>query len=221
MCGVTHVTVAALIGCSSLLFISNSDWTTQNEDGRSASVNCNEEPRWWDFSPIQFSCNCNYSLITHNKTPVHSTRGLMRVRAAWPTPRLNPSTELRPSWERHPRYVPRRVRNGYNKGVSSIHRNSWNSETNPTVIRKMRLQYLFQDCAYWNLSRIFRNGNSLQLQGSYQTKFSYCNMHMNHHVSISGTETHNVIKSQVTVNIWIILYYLPETLSASPSNWHN
>jgi len=63
----------------------------------SLSVNGNEEPRWRDLSPIQFSCNCNYSLIIHNKTPVHSTWGLLRESAACPTPRLNLSSELRPS----------------------------------------------------------------------------------------------------------------------------
>jgi hypothetical protein len=61
------------------------------------SVNGNEEPRWRDLSPIQFSSNCNYSLITHNKTPVHTTWGLLRVCAACPTVRLNLSSELRPS----------------------------------------------------------------------------------------------------------------------------
>ena len=78
------------------------------------NVNGNEEPRWRDLSPIQFSCNCKYSLITHNKTPVYSTWGLLRVCAACPTPRLNLSSELRPSWEQYPRYVPHRVRAGYN-----------------------------------------------------------------------------------------------------------
>ena len=35
--------------------------------------------------------------------------------AACPTPRLNQSYELRPPWEQqHLRYVPHRVRNGYN-----------------------------------------------------------------------------------------------------------
>ena len=44
MCGVTHVAVAALFRSSSLLCISNSDWATENEAGRSVSVNGNEEP---------------------------------------------------------------------------------------------------------------------------------------------------------------------------------
>ena len=74
------------------------------------SVNGNEEPRWRDLSPTQFSSNCTYSLITHNKTPVHSTWGLMRVCAACPTPRFNLSYELNPSWEQYLRYVPHRVR---------------------------------------------------------------------------------------------------------------
>jgi hypothetical protein len=98
MCGLTHVTVAALCSSCSLLCISNSDWATEDEAGRSVSVNCNEETRWRELSPIEFSCDCNYSLITHNKTPVHSTWGLLRVCAACSTPRLNRSSELRPSW---------------------------------------------------------------------------------------------------------------------------
>jgi len=69
LCAATHVTIAALFCSSSLLCISNSDWATENEAGLSVSVNGNEEPRWRDLSPTQFSCNCNYSLITHNKTP--------------------------------------------------------------------------------------------------------------------------------------------------------
>jgi hypothetical protein len=97
MCGLMPVTVAALYSSCSLLCISNSDWATENEAGRSVSVNGNEEPRWWDLSTIQFSCTCNYSLIMHNKTPVHSTWGLLRVCAACPTPRLNLSSELCPS----------------------------------------------------------------------------------------------------------------------------
>ena len=117
VCGVTHVTIAALFCSSSLLCISNSDWATENEAGRSVSVNGIEEPRWRDLSPIKFSCNCNYSLLTHNKTPAHSTWGLPRVCAACPTPRLNLSSQLRPSWEQHTRYVPHRVRNGYNGGT--------------------------------------------------------------------------------------------------------
>ena len=44
VCGVTHVTVAALFWSSSLLCISNSDWAKENEAGRSVSVNGNEEP---------------------------------------------------------------------------------------------------------------------------------------------------------------------------------
>jgi len=76
VCGLTHVTVAALCFSCSLLCISNSDWATENEAGRSESVNGNEEPHWRELSPIQFRCNCNYSLITH-KTPVHSTLGII------------------------------------------------------------------------------------------------------------------------------------------------
>ena len=49
------------------------------------SVNCNAELAG-EMSPIQFSCDCNYSLITLNKTPVHSTWGLLSVCAACWTP---------------------------------------------------------------------------------------------------------------------------------------
>ena len=42
----------------------------------------------------------SYSVITHNKTPVHSTWGLLRECAACSTPRLNLSSELRPSWNK-------------------------------------------------------------------------------------------------------------------------
>jgi len=111
VCGVTHVTVAALFCSSSLLCISNSDWATENEAGWSVSVNGNDEPHWWDLSPIQFSCNCNYSLITHNKTPVHSTWGLLGVCAACPTPVLTwvpSSVPLRTSKIRSPP-APRRI----------------------------------------------------------------------------------------------------------------
>ena len=75
VCGVTHVTVAALFCSSSLLCISEQWLSNRNGAGRSVSVNGNEEPRWRDLSPIQFSLNCNYSLLTHNKTLVHSTWG--------------------------------------------------------------------------------------------------------------------------------------------------
>jgi hypothetical protein len=90
VCGLTHVTVAALCCSCSLLCVS------ENEAGQSVSVNDNEEPAG-KTSPVQFSCNCNYSLITHNKTPVHSIWGLLSVYVVCRTPRLNLSSELRPS----------------------------------------------------------------------------------------------------------------------------
>ena len=68
------------------------------------SVNGNEKPRWRHLSAIQFSCNCNYFLITHNKNPVQSTWGLL-------------SSELHPSWEQHPRYVPHRVHARYDRYI--------------------------------------------------------------------------------------------------------
>jgi hypothetical protein len=71
------------------------------------------------LSLIHFSLKCNYSILLHNKTPIYSAWGLLRVCAACPTPRLNQSYELRPPWEQHLRYVPHRVRNGYNKGPAA------------------------------------------------------------------------------------------------------
>ena len=68
MCRLTHVTVAALCSSCSLLCISNSDWATDKETGR-----------WRELSLIKFSCDCNYSLVKHNKTPVYPTWGLLRV----------------------------------------------------------------------------------------------------------------------------------------------
>ena len=56
-------------------------------------------------------------MLLHNKTPIYSAWGLLRVCAACPIPHLNQSYELRPSWEQHLRYVPHRVRNGYNTQV--------------------------------------------------------------------------------------------------------
>ena len=70
---------------------------------------------WRELSLIHFTCKCYYSILLHNKTPRYSTWGLLTVCAACPTPRLNQSYELRPPWEQHLRYVPHRVRNGYNK----------------------------------------------------------------------------------------------------------
>jgi len=45
-------------------------------------------------------------MLLHNKTPIYSAWGLLRVCAACPTPRLNQSYELRPPWEQYLRYVP-------------------------------------------------------------------------------------------------------------------
>ena len=67
---------------------------------------------------MHFSCKCNYSIFLHNKTPIYSAWGLLRVCAARPTPRLNQSYELRPPWEQHLRYVLHLVRNGYNNFIS-------------------------------------------------------------------------------------------------------
>ena len=67
-----------------------------------------------ELSLIHFSCKCSYSILLHNKTTIYSTCGLLRVCAACPTPSLNQSYKLRLPWEQYLRYVPHRVRNGYN-----------------------------------------------------------------------------------------------------------
>ena len=95
VCGLTHVTVAALCSSCSLLCISNSDWATQNEAGRSVSVNGNE-------SPAGEICHQYSSVVTAITLWLHTIklqypllRGLLRVCAVWPTPCLNLSSELR------------------------------------------------------------------------------------------------------------------------------
>jgi len=81
MCWLTSVTVIALCSGWSLLCVSDSYWATENEAGWSVSVNSNEETHWQVLPPIQFSRNCNYSLITHIKTPVHWTWGI--IESVW------------------------------------------------------------------------------------------------------------------------------------------
>ena len=66
--------------------------------------------------------NCHLYISVVNAITLHSCTiklqysawGLLKAYAACPTPRLNQSYELRPPWEQHLRYVPHRVRNGYN-----------------------------------------------------------------------------------------------------------
>jgi len=52
-------------------------------------------------------------IATHSRDR-RSTWGLLTVCAACLTPRLNLSSELRPSWEQHRRNLPLRVQAGYN-----------------------------------------------------------------------------------------------------------
>ena len=81
------------------------------------SVNGNEESTGENCHTfvIHFSCKCNYSILLHNKTPIYSAWGLLRVCVACPPPHLKQSYKLRPPWEQHLRYVPHWARNGYNK----------------------------------------------------------------------------------------------------------
>jgi len=99
MCGLTHVTVAALCCSCSLLCISGTvteqqrmklddQWVLTVMKSPLARTVTNTVQLWLQL----------FSLITHNKTPVHSKWGFLRVCAACLTPRLNLSSELRPSW---------------------------------------------------------------------------------------------------------------------------
>ena len=82
MCGLTHVTVGASCTSCSLLCT----WTVTEQQRTKLDdqwvLTVNEETHWRDLSLIQFSCNCSYSPITHNKTPVHWIWGLLSVRPA-------------------------------------------------------------------------------------------------------------------------------------------
>ena len=60
--------------------------------------------------------------------------------AACPTPHLNQSYELRPPWEQHLRYVPHRVRNGYNRSVQSTYVFRHEQE----LVNKVFMLYVFQ-----------------------------------------------------------------------------
>ena len=57
VCGATDVTIAALFCSSSLLCISNCDRATENEAGRSVSVNGNE-------GPVGENCHQYSSVVT-------------------------------------------------------------------------------------------------------------------------------------------------------------
>ena len=92
MCGLTSVIIIALCSGRSLLcvlkqWLSNREWSWTL-----ARIVANTVQLW-----LQLFSN-------YNKTPVHSTWGLLRVCvcvcvcATCPTPRLNLSSELRPSW---------------------------------------------------------------------------------------------------------------------------
>ena len=124
VCAATHVTIVALFCGSSLLRSSNCVWAAEYEAGQLVSANGNEEST---------GENCNlYILVENTITPYSCTIKLqyilpwrlLTVCAACPTPRLNQSYELRAPWEQHLRYVPHRVRNGYN----SVHRASVTDE---------------------------------------------------------------------------------------------
>ena len=115
MCGLTHVTVAALCSSCSLQkylgTVTGSfvwSWTI--------SVNVNvgtQDPENWtqyrSFVSALFTVNAQ-------QTPVHLTWGLLQVFAACPTPRLNLKFELRP-YLNNTHDVPHRDRAGY----STIH----------------------------------------------------------------------------------------------------
>ena len=120
------------------------------------------------MSLIHFSCKCNYSIILHNKTPIYSAWGLLRVCAACTTPRLNQSYELRPPWEQHLRYVPQRVRNGYNMtsvmcrrncegrtGKYSCRRSRYTGNGNRREMMKIRCNTELRAGHLWILKAVF------------------------------------------------------------------
>jgi len=130
----------------------------------------------------------------HNKTPIYSTWGLLRVCAACPTPRLNQSYELRPLWEQHLRYVPHRVRNGYNKIIIIIK----NPPQLPTFREKTLSSSSGSRGLTFNMKHIMSFGNpqhrrqaTLQNSGFRQqcSKNAQCSLHFSLFLNDSYNKT--------------------------------
>jgi len=98
MCGATSKRVAAFCSSCSLQKYLERWRAVLNETGRSVGVNVNEgtqDPETWTkYSSLAKKLFAVYA----QQTAVHLSCGLLRVCAACPTPRLNLSFELRPSW---------------------------------------------------------------------------------------------------------------------------
>ena len=125
-----HMTVAALFCDSSLLHSSNCVWgssllhssncisAAEDEAGQSASANDNEEST---------GDNCHQYILVVNAITLYScTIKLQYIVLGdyWECVRpallpVNQSYELRPPRELHLRYVPHRVRNGYNRSLKA------------------------------------------------------------------------------------------------------
>ena len=111
VCGATHVTIVALFCGSSLLRSSNCVWAAEYEARQSVSANRNEEST---------GENCHWYMSVVNAITLYSCTIKLQyillgdywecVRPA----RLPILTRAPSSWEQHLRYVPHRVRNGYN-----------------------------------------------------------------------------------------------------------
>ena len=115
VCGVTSARVAALCSNCSLQVISNGErhiWM-RNECGNEETHNHGSRIPYISLVTTLFTVYAQYTLV-------HLTWGLLRVRAACPTLRLNLKFELRPSWNNI-----HRARAGCNICSSGIWRDFW------------------------------------------------------------------------------------------------
>jgi len=98
VCGVMSTRVVALCSSWSLNKYLERWQAALNEARWSLSFNGKEETHnpenWTQYTSLVTALFTVFSQLT----PVHLTWGLQRVCAACPTPRLNLSFELRPSW---------------------------------------------------------------------------------------------------------------------------
>jgi hypothetical protein len=123
------------------------------------------------------------------------------VCAACPTPHLDQSYELSPSWEQRLRYVPHRVRNGYKTS---------------TVTRLRRIQDFngYKTSTYTRLQRDLDKADHLQSQAFH---FLFCHSICLHHFSIfeppypARYSTH--ITTLITTNHFLTAHFtLPSAL---------
>ena len=114
MCGITSAKVAALCSIGSLQKYLERWAAALSEERRSVSM-VMTRPTITTVELHTFHLYQHYSLFTRNKLQYTWLEGLLRACAACPTPLLNLRFELRPTWNKHPRYLPYRDRAGCNK----------------------------------------------------------------------------------------------------------